>query len=98
MRYIGGYNDDSEYTVEKQGLDNIARLELAIGEEIPAWTVFDANYALAFENEGWALRFAVGVINIADTAPPAVESPLGYEVGVHDPRGRVLYLRVNGQF
>ena len=98
MRYIGSYNDDSEDTVEHYGLPNINDLYLAEGETIPAWTVFDANYGYTFRNDGWQLRFMVGVINILDTAPPPVESPLGYEVGVHDPRGRTFFARVTGAF
>jgi hypothetical protein len=98
MRYIGSYNDDSEITIEHYGLPNINNLAIAEGETIPAWTVFDANYGYTFVDDSWRLRLAVGVINLLDTAPPAVDSPLGYEVGVHDPRGRMIYARVTGGF
>jgi outer membrane receptor protein involved in Fe transport len=110
MRYIGGYNDDSETTIERYGLADIhsslcagARswgdcLAVSEGESIPSWTVFDANYGYTFDGDGYKIRLTVGVINLANAAPPAVESPLGYEIGVHDPRGRMVYARLNGAF
>lgn len=98
MRYVGSYNDDSEHTVERYGLPNINNLALAEGETIPAWTVFDANYGFTFGDEDRRIQLAVGVLNLLDEAPPAVESPLGYEVGVHDPRGRLVYVRATGAF
>ncbi|HMI91219.1 MAG TPA: TonB-dependent receptor, partial [Polyangiales bacterium] len=98
LRYVDGYNDDSEYTIEKRNLDGIDSIQYADGEAIPSWMVLDALYGFAFDADGWKGSFTVGVLNLADTAPPAVESPLGYEVGVHDPRGRTLYARVSGDF
>jgi hypothetical protein len=98
MRYIGSYNDDSETTIERYGLPNINDLAIAEGEKIPSWVVFDANYGYTFVETGWKMRVTVGVINVFDTAPPAVESPLGYEYGLTDPRGRIFYARVNGSF
>jgi outer membrane receptor protein involved in Fe transport len=98
MRYIGAYQDDSEFVIEKYGLPNLANLAVAEGEEIAAWMVFDASYGYTFGDDGWQTSLVVGVINIADEAPPEAESPLGYDVGIHDPRGRVLYARVTGKF
>jgi hypothetical protein len=98
MRYIGSYHDDSEYTIEKYALASPSDLDVAQGQRIPAWVVFDANYGYSFQAAGVKTRISVGVINLFDRAPPVVESPLGYEVGVHDPRGRMLYARVNGAF
>jgi iron complex outermembrane recepter protein len=99
MRYIGAYNDDSEFTIEKYGLaDSFADLALAEGERIPAWVVFDAGYGLSFGNDGWRTKVRIGVINLLDEPPPEAEGPLGYDVGVHDPRGRLVYARVTGEF
>ena len=97
-RHVGGYNDDSEATVERYGLAGIDQLQFADGEEIDPFTVFDAAYGYSFGDEGWKTRFTLGVLNLLDTAPPEVEGPLGYEVGVHDPRGRMIYARVTGEF
>ncbi len=99
VRFIDGYNDDSEYTIEKRNLPGIDQIQYAEGESIPSWMVLDAMYAFAFgDPETWQGKLSVGMINVLDTAPPAVESPLGYEVGVHDPRGRAIYARVSGDF
>ena len=97
-RYIDGYNDDSELTIEERNLPGIDKIETATGEAIPSWLVFDALYGFAFGSDDWKGRFTVGVLNLLDEPPPAVQGPLGYEVGVHDPRGRVLYARVAGEF
>jgi iron complex outermembrane receptor protein len=96
VRYIDGYNDDSEYTIEERNLPGIDQVQFAEGEAIPAWTVFDASYGFALTEDDWKLRLTLGVLNIADTPPPAVQGPLGYEVGIHDPRGRTIYARVTG--
>jgi iron complex outermembrane receptor protein len=110
MRYISGYKDDSETTIERYGLADMrssacagARnwgdcLAVSEGESIASWTVFDANYGYTFDGDGYKIRLTLGVINLANAAPPAVESPLGYEIGVHDPRGRMVYARLNGAF
>jgi outer membrane receptor for ferrienterochelin and colicin len=98
MRYIGSYRDDSETTIERYGLANLTQPEIAEGETISSWTVFDANYGYTFDNGGSKIRLSVGVINLMNAAPPAVESPLGYEIGLHDPRGRIVYARLNGAF
>jgi outer membrane receptor protein involved in Fe transport len=98
MRYIDGYNDDSEYTIERQNLPGVDRIFQAEGEAIPSWMVFDLMYSLQIGDESWKTTFTVGVINLLGEEPPAVESPLGYEVGLHDPRGRALYARVAGEF
>lgn len=97
VRYTGSYNDDSEYTIEERNLPGIDRIQFAEGETIPAWTVFDASYGFWFGDDAWKVRLAIGVLNIADEAPPAAHAPLGYEPGLHDPRGRTIYARVTGE-
>jgi outer membrane receptor protein involved in Fe transport len=101
MRYIGEYNDDSELTIEKYGLappgSSLGDLALLEGERIPSWVVFDAGYAFSFGGEGWQAKLRVGVINLLDESPPEAEGALGYDVGVHDPRGRLIYLRATGE-
>lgn len=88
-RYIDSYIDSSENTIEELGYE----------PEIPSQITFDASYAYTFSVDTVQLRVRVGVINIADADPPVVEgSGLGYEVGVHDPRGRTIHARVGGRF
>jgi outer membrane receptor protein involved in Fe transport len=99
LRYIGEYNDDSEFTIEKYGLaENFGDLATAEGELISAWVVLDAGYGFTFGDEAWRTKLRVGVINLLDEPPPEAEGALGYDVGVHDPRGRLLYVRLSGEF
>jgi outer membrane receptor protein involved in Fe transport len=105
MRYVGSYADDSETTIEKYGLaQRLAAprapgtLAFEEGETIDAWAVFDFSYGFEFGDEGWKTGLTVGVINLLDTPPPDAESALGYDMLVHDPRGRTLYARLNGKF
>ncbi|MDD9941434.1 MAG: TonB-dependent receptor [Myxococcales bacterium] len=105
MRFVGGYFDDSESTIEKYGLaqelaggESPGTLAIEDGEEIPAWTVFDLNYGFLFGDASWQTQVALGVINLLDEPPPGAESGLGYDVGIHDPRGRMFYARVTGKF
>jgi iron complex outermembrane recepter protein len=37
---------------------------------------------------------SIGALNVFDTAPPNVLTNAGYDTKVHDPRGRVLYVRL----
>jgi outer membrane receptor protein involved in Fe transport len=98
MRFIDSYFDDSEYTIEKRDLEGVDRIQYYDGEKIAASMLFDLMYGFSFGNDAWKGGVTVGVLNVADTAPPAVESPLGYEVGLHDPRGRTIYARLSGDF
>jgi iron complex outermembrane receptor protein len=87
-RYISGYSDESENTYE----------ELGRFEDIDAWTVFDVDYGYTHDF-GWMVAYGeIGALNVMDADPPTTEDALGYQVGIHDPRGRVLYLRLRGEF
>ncbi|MBT7450650.1 MAG: TonB-dependent receptor [Rhodospirillaceae bacterium] len=41
---------------------------------------------------------ALGVTNLFDRDPPPVETNVGFDSKVHDPRGRVVYLRLSSAF
>ena len=77
---------------------SLADLSSLEGERIAAWVVFDAGYGFSFGAEGWRASLRVGVINLLDEPPPEAEGPLGYDVGIHDPRGRLVYVRATGEF
>jgi outer membrane receptor protein involved in Fe transport len=108
MRYIGSYNDDSEATIEKYGLAYTlaapratGTLAVEEGETIDAWVVFDFSYGFVFGDfgsDGWEGGVNLGVINLLDEPPPEAESPLAYDMLVHDPRGRMIYARLSGKF
>lgn len=64
------------------------------GAEIDAWTVLDLQAAYNFEVGADRGRFVLGALNVTDEQAPFVNTPLGYDTKVHDPRGRVAYLRI----
>jgi outer membrane receptor protein involved in Fe transport len=88
VRYIDSYNDGrTTGTIEK----------------IDSWTTFDVQYSydltdhLNFHGD---TRMTLGLNNVTDEDPPFVSSNVsggndfGYDVKVHDPRGRMLYFRI----
>ena len=81
---ISGYEDDQN----NLPVDSHITIDAQVRATLPA--VFgDAD-------QGSVLNF--GVTNIFDQDPPNVITPVGYDSKVHDPRGRVVYLRLNAAF
>lgn len=76
---IGSYRDDQ----------NANRL-------IPRQTTFDAQYRLSLGGIAGAqdVDVTVGALNLTDRDPPPVNTNAGYDSKVHDPRGRVVYVRI----
>lgn len=61
--------------------------------------IVDVQYSLTLEKLGSTLR--VGLINAFDKYPPAVAAPgdlQGFDRLVHDPRGRLFYVRLQQRF
>jgi outer membrane receptor protein involved in Fe transport len=80
--FIGGYNDDETLVM------------FQFPDIDPFFTV-DLQYALRIdEGDGMATTIKVGVLNIADSKPPYIDVPLGYDSQTHDPRGRMIYGRL----
>ena len=83
VRYIHDYDNDA-----------------AANEQIDAHTTVDLRYSLTLPdliNQGDVVVSA-GAINITDEDPPEVDTLLGYDTKVHDPRGRMMYINVNYAF
>jgi iron complex outermembrane receptor protein len=83
--FISGYTDDgdSDPTSEEEYRD------------IDAQVTLDLQYQYRLdEGDGAATTFRIGVQNLLDTEPPEVNAGYGYDVFVHDPRGRILYARL----
>jgi hypothetical protein len=80
LRLISGYRDDQNGN-----------------RPIPGQATVDAQYSFAL-GPRWGLakgpEIAVGALNLADRDPPAVGTNAGYDSKVHDPRGRVVYVRL----
>ena len=90
VRHIGEY-DDREPDVTHNSID--------------AYTVVDLQYGYRFDGllGGGSTTFTVGINNIADEDPPAIDrgsvnGRIGFDGQVHDPRGRVTYLRLTHTF
>lgn len=64
------------------------------GATIDAWTVLDLQLAYNFDVGPDRGRLVLGALNLTNEPAPFVDTPLGYDTKVHDPRGRVAYLRV----
>ena len=46
----------------------------------------------------WQTNITAGMINMLDTDPPEVASVLGYDTKIHDPRGRLFYVRMTARY
>ncbi len=64
---------------------------------IDSFTTLDAQYRYRFRGDRGPV-LAVGAVNLLDEDPPAVRTNGGYDSKVHDPRGRVIYARLQFSF
>lgn len=88
VRHIGGMDDDQVIAGVENG-------------DIDSHTTVDAQYTLNLGGvvdgaDGTSLQ--IGVINAFDTRPPRVATNGGFESRTHDPRGRMVYARVQARF
>jgi iron complex outermembrane recepter protein len=69
-------------------------------DSIDAWFSLDLQYSYTLEDViGEKIALRVGCYNIADADPPSVNgSAAAYEAAVHDPRGRMIYATLSGEF
>ncbi|MCJ9428085.1 TonB-dependent receptor domain-containing protein [Kordiimonas marina] len=84
VRYMSGVTDDQNP-----------------GSRVGAMTTVDAQYTLNLGGlmeslQGTSLQ--VGVINAFDKAPPYVSTNGGFESKLHDPRGRMAYVKLTTSF
>lgn len=85
VRFVDGYRDDRSDS-EDEKVESVTTVDLQAYRVIRGlWSVPD-------------LRVAFGVTNAFDTRPPRVVSELGFDPRVHDPRGRLLSLKVTTGF
>ncbi|HET6335661.1 MAG TPA: TonB-dependent receptor [Polyangiales bacterium] len=87
-RFISGLDDDVQPNVD------------GTFDRISAWFSLDLQYGYTFKNViGKELALRVGVYNVFDEDPPHVNgSALAYVNGIHDPRGRMIYAKLSGEF
>ena len=90
-RHIGSYDDREPDGITHSSIDSN--------------TVVDLQYGYIFDEliGSGITSFTIGVNNVADEDPPAIDRAsvngrIGFDQQVHDPRGRVIYARLNHLF
>lgn len=82
-RYVSTYRDD------------------VTGADVGSFPTLDLQYAYSFANpmgfEG-VTKVELGVMNVFDEQAPDVNETWGFDSSVHDPRGRMLYVRAKQSF
>lgn len=84
VRTISGYVDDQNNVPIRRHLTVDAQIQY----QLPAMSLLDEQAAV----------LSLGVVNAFDKDPPSVNTNVGYDSKVHDPRGRVLYIRLKTEF
>ena len=90
-RFIDGFDDD-QISPTGNGFEENGRVDQQL--------TFDVQYSVEL---GEVFDFGTtehvtltaGVINLTDEKPPFVNTNSGFEARVHDPRGRLAYVRLN---
>ncbi|MEM6808927.1 MAG: TonB-dependent receptor [Pseudomonadota bacterium] len=90
VRHIGGYDD---------------REPDSANDSIDSFTVVDLQYGYTFDGliGSGSTNIVVGMNNVADEDPPAIDrgsvnGRIGFDGQVHDPRGRITYVRFTQSF
>jgi outer membrane receptor protein involved in Fe transport len=66
---------------------------------VPSYTTVDLQYGYTFGDPDEApLRATIGVINLFNKAVPRLQTNGGFDSKVHDPRQRMIYMRLSKQF
>lgn len=88
FRYISDYDDNTPTDVDD-------------ANSISSQTVVDLQYSFNFDgmSSGGNTVVTIGVNNVADRKPPEVSTDrIAFDSQVHDPRGRIAYLRATHNF
>ncbi|MCC3859826.1 TonB-dependent receptor domain-containing protein [Pseudemcibacter aquimaris] len=66
---------------------------------VPTYTTVDFQYGYIFgDPDNAPLTATVGVINMFDKDVPRLQTNGGFDSKVHDPRGRMIYMKLSKQF
>ncbi len=99
-RYISGYDDDQNCSDGAPSTGGVCPTGTGFFD-IDSQLTFDLQYSfdtvVAFDWETGPL-LTLGVINATAEKPPQVFTNGGYDARVHDPRGRLVYLRFKQGF
>jgi outer membrane receptor protein involved in Fe transport len=78
--------------------DNDVRSDGSLGT-FPAYFTLDLQYGYTIRDWfGKELGFRIGVYNLFDRLPPATRDTNGFETLIYDPRGRMVYAKLNVTF
>ncbi|MGI9258804.1 MAG: TonB-dependent receptor plug domain-containing protein [Gammaproteobacteria bacterium] len=83
FRHIDSYIDDQAVDGDVRTIDSLLTV--------------DAQYSYSWPGD-YGLTASFGAINLTDEDPPSVRTNGGYDSKVHDPRGRLIYARINFSF
>lgn len=84
VRYISSYDDDN-----------------GGGAKIDSHTTLDLQYNFAIAelfSKSAGTLFTLGVLNVTDEDPPFAVGVQGFDSKVHDPRGRMVYIKARQSF
>ncbi len=91
-RYIDDYNDD-QISPTGDGFEENGRISSQFTVDLQ-YSVDLGSYVDFAENVG----ITVGAVNVTGENPPLANTNGGYDSKIHDPRGRVLYVRLMTRF
>ncbi|MEN7343653.1 MAG: TonB-dependent receptor, partial [Pseudomonadota bacterium] len=98
LRYTSAYDDDQNCSDETLPVSGACAAGFF---EIDSQTTIDAQYsvdtAMLFDKSTGPI-LTLGVINASGEEPPQVFTNGGFDSKVHDPRGRMFYLRLKQSF
>ncbi|MBB4212475.1 TonB-dependent receptor-like protein [Rhodothalassium salexigens DSM 2132] len=96
-RYIDGFDDDQASPTAEPGPDGRVPENGVVSDIFTVDLQYTLQVNQLFDLDE-SLVFSAGAINVAGTEPPFVNTNGGYESRVHDPRGRVVYVRLTASF
>jgi outer membrane receptor protein involved in Fe transport len=100
-RYISAYDDDQNCSDDSNPVGGSCGAGTGGFYEVDSFTTVDAQYSLdtaILLDREIAPVITVGVINAGGEDPPQVFTNGGFDSKVHDPRGRMFYVRFKQTF
>ena len=84
VHYIAGYHDDQN--------------NLPVANHITVDMQYSFKLSPLWTQSEYSSQLVLGATNILDRDPPDVITNVGYDSKIHDPRGRVIYVRIKFGF
>ena len=85
----------------RAGLNLVGNTDLAadlFDDEIESFTTVDVQYTYSFGETGFLSdsNISLGIQNIANEEPPVIALTTAYDGTLHDPRGRIFFVKFGG--